>query len=529
MNQEEKQILEKQLKSEQKYLDLPVETIINQVETFKRGILPVKIIRACTIGDGIKIIKPYDQGKYINLFNIALNENRIIKFVPASGAASRMFKSLQSAISNSKTDYRSLKKSAEEGDSESTSVLEFIKNISRFAFYDDLNTIMNKAGLNLEKLKEQGEYKEIFKFILEPAGLGYAAKPKGSIKFHNYPTGARTSFEEHIVEGINYTKSVKGSAKIHFTISPEHEELAISIINPIIKEFKKRRIRINVDYSFQKTETNTVAVNSDNEPFRDNDRKIVFRPGGHGALLSNLHDLQADIIVIKNIDNIVPDHLREETYKYKKLLIGYLAELHSNICNYLNLISENQTSDEILIEIKNYLINELELNISDKFNVLNNTDKKKYLYNLMNRPIRVCGMVKKEKHPGGGPFWVLERDGKITKQVVETTQINLNDKEQSKIFESATHFSPVDFICCVKDYKNQPFNLHLFSDKESGLITMKSKDGRKLKALELPGLWNGGMADWITVFVEVPKSTFNPVKEVNDLLKEEHQPEKSHL
>ena len=378
---------------------------------------------------------------------------------------------------------------------------------------------MEEAGLNLDKLKEQGEFEEILKFTLEPVGLGYSNKPKGAIKFHNYPDGERTAFEEHLVEAINYTKGKDGAAHIHFTISAEHEELVKSIITPLLEKYSKKGDKIEVNYSFQNTRTNTVAATADNKPFRDEKGKIVFRPGGHGALLSNLNDLQADIIVIKNIDNLVPDHLREETYKYKKLLIGYLVELHSKLCSYLPKLEQKNISDELLEEIKNFVKSELELEIREEYKSMSSDNKRDYLFQLMNRPIRICGMVKKEEHPGGGPFWVLEKDGKVTKQVVETTQIELSNKEQQDIFESATHFSPVDFICCVRDYKNKPFDLYKFSDKDTGLITIKSKDGKELKALELPGLWNGGMANWITVFVEVPKITFNPVKEVNDLLK----------
>lgn len=524
MTEEDKKKLEKELKSEQGKLDLPIKTIIEQVETFEKGIPLVKIIRACTIGDGIRIISQDHFEKYYDLFNNAAEIGRIIKFVPASGAASRMFKKLQSVLTKSKTTRKELEELANSGDEESASVLEFMDNVRHFAFYNELKDLMKNAGLNLEKLIEQGEYEEILKFTLNPVGLGYANKPKGSIKFHNYPEGARTAFEEHLVEALNYTKGKNGTAHIHFTISKEHEELVKSIINPLINKYGEEGKKIEVNYSFQKTETNTVAATTDNKPFRDSDGKIVFRPGGHGALLSNLNDLKADIIVIKNIDNVVPDHLREETYKYKKLLIGFLVELHSKLCSYLSELKHKNISDELLEEINNFIKSDLELEIKKDFKRMSSDDKRDYLFHLMNRPIRICGMVKKEEHPGGGPFWVMEKDGKVTKQVVETTQIDLNNKEQQKIFESATHFSPVDFICCVRDYKNNPFDLHQFADKDSGLITTKSKDGKELKALELPGLWNGGMAKWITVFVEVPKITFNPVKEVNDLLKQEHQP-----
>ncbi|RKZ00254.1 MAG: DUF4301 domain-containing protein, partial [Ignavibacteriae bacterium] len=315
MTEEDKKKLEKELKSEQVKLDIPVETIIEQIKTFNKGIPLVRIVRACTVGDGIRIIPEEQYNSYFNLFQSAVDNERVIKFVPASGAASRMFKNLQSVLTNSKTTRKELEKVASSGDKENASVLEFIDNLEHFAFYDDLKKQMMEVGLNLEQLKEQGEYKKILEFTLDPAGLGYAGKPKGSVKFHNYPDGSRTAFEEHLIEALNYTKRKDGSAHIHFTISKEHEELVKSIIDPLIKKYSKEGKQIKVRYSFQKTATNTVAATTDNKPFRDEEEKIVFRPGGHGALLSNLNDLQADIIVIKNIDNIVPDYLREETYK----------------------------------------------------------------------------------------------------------------------------------------------------------------------------------------------------------------------
>jgi len=526
MTVEDKKKLEKELKSEQGKLDIPIETIIEQVETFGKGISPARIVKACTIDDGIKIIPEEYFNKYFDLFHSALDSERIIKFVPASGAASRMFKKLQSVLTKSKKTQKELEKSANSGDEESSSVLEFINNLEHFAFYDDLMKKMEEAGLKLAKLKQNGEFEKIIKFTLEPVGLDYSAKPKGCIKFHNYPEGSRTAFEEHLVEAINYTKGKDGPANIHFTISAEHEELVKSIIDPLLEKYSKEGKLIEVSYSFQKKSTNTVAATADNKPFRDEDGKIVFRPGGHGALLSNLNDMKADIIVIKNIDNLVPDHFRDETYKYKKLLIGYLVEIHSKLITYIEQLEQKNISDELLERIKNFVKNDLEIHIAEEYKSVDSKNKRDYLFRLMNRPIRICGMVKKEEHPGGGPFWVSERDGTVTKQVVETTQIDLNNKEQQDIFESATHFSPVDFICCVRDYKNKPFDLYRFSDKDSGLITIKSKDGKELKALELPGLWNGGMANWITLIVEVPKITFNPVKEVNDLLKAEHQPPK---
>jgi len=250
----------------------------------------------------------------------------------------------------------------------------------------------------------------------------------------------------------------------------------------------------------------------------------LFRPGGHGALIENLNNIDADIIFIKNIDNVAPDHLKSETYNYKKILCGLLIEIQNKIFSYLALLKNSKADNSKIDEIKEFCIIELELNLNGSFENMSLIEKSEYLFSELNRPIRVCGMVVNEGHPGGGPFWVKDRKGRVSKQVIETTQVDLKDLNQKKILESATHFSPVDLICGIKSYKGEKFNLKNFTDPDSGLIAIKSYEGKELKALELPGLWNGGMANWISVFVEVPKITFTPVKEVNDLLKEEHQP-----
>jgi hypothetical protein len=292
----------------------------------------------------------------------------------------------------------------------------------------------------------------------------------------------------------------------------------------LIEKYSRRGWTFEIGFSFQSPLTNTVSATIDNKPFRDKHGQIVFRPGGHGALLKNLDDLKADIILIKNIDNVAPDHLKEETYRYKKILAGYLIYLQKKIYNAIENILNNKSKVNSIDTISNFIRNELEYDLAQNFHSLNPAEKKKYLFKFLNRPIRVCGMVKNEGHPGGGPFWIKDNDGSISKQVVETSQVDLADREQMKILNSATHFSPVDLVCGVRDYTGKNFNLQNYSNPITGLITIKSKDGKELKALELPGLWNGGMYNWITIFVEVPVITFNPVKEINDLLKPEHQP-----
>ncbi|NNJ53894.1 MAG: DUF4301 family protein [Ignavibacteriaceae bacterium] len=504
-------------------LDINPQKIIEQIETFEKSIPFVKLVKACKINDGIKIISIEKQKELTDLFQNALNNGRVMKFVPASGAATRMFKKLQAVLlDNKNVTIKELKNKAK--DENASISVEFLENINRFAFYDDLKECLQKDEKNINGLFEMGDVTDVLVYTLNKEGLNYANLPKGCVKFHYYPDGSRTAFEEHLVEAMNYAADKNKNAVIHFTISLEHEKSIKELTASIEKKYNGDGWRIDGSFSFQSPSTNTIAVTPNNKLFKDSNGKIVFRPGGHGALLKNLNELNGDIILIKNIDNVVPDHLKGETYKYKKILGGYLVEIQDKIFSYLNKIEKENIDKSLNEEIQKYISTELELHLKPDFDSLNNSEKKKYLFDYLNRPIRVCGIVKKEGHEGGGPFWVEDENGYISKQVVETTQIDMNNPAQRNIFEDATHFSPVDFACGVKDFKGNNFNLQDFTNPNTGLITKKSKEGRELKALELPGLWNGGMYNWITVFVEVPLITFNPVKEVNDLLLPEHQP-----
>ncbi|MGB5531213.1 MAG: DUF4301 family protein [Ignavibacteriaceae bacterium] len=524
MNKEDRQELEKELNNEEN-LSLPIETIIDQIEIFKKGIPYLKLVKPCLIGDGIKVIPEDEQKKYISLFLRALDEGRAIKFVPASGAATRMFKKqLSVIINNSKANFQNLIENARKGNEDSIAAIEFIENINLFAFYGELKELAAKQGKELNHLIGRGEVSTIIRMVATEEGLNYSNLPKGCILFHSYPEGSRTAFEEHLIEAMDYSSDGTKIVKVHFTISPEHEQDVKKLFHSLIDKYSVEGWKFDIGFSFQSPSTDTISVTSENEPFRDEDGKIVFRPGGHGALLKNLNDLQADIILIKNIDNIVPDHLKAETYKFKKILGGYLIALQEKVFGLLRNWDDTGSDESSIIEIVKFVDKELGINLTQYLNSKNLSEKKKYLFDFLNRPIRVCGMVKKEGHPGGGPFWVIDKDRNISKQVVETAQVDLSDKNQLKILDEATHFSPVDFVCAVKDYTGHNFNLREFSNPETGLITVKSKNGKELKALELPGLWNGGMYYWLTVFVEVPKITFNPVKEINDLLKPEHQP-----
>ncbi len=525
MTEKQLEQLREDYEKEKYRIDTTFEKIIEQIRTFEKGIPYLKLVRSCTKGDGITILDEDTFDEFITEYQIAVDAGRITKFVPASGAASRMFKKLQTIFLNSEEIKReSIERAVLNNDDDSKAVLEFVDNLSKFAFYSDLKEKMATNGLEIEQLRNENNYYEILKYTLEPCGLNYVNQPKGSIKFHYYPDGSRTAFEEHLQEAVDYAMGRNKKAILHFTISPEHRELANTIVYRAVENYRKAGKEIVVSFSYQKSSTDTIAVTMENIPFKDSDGKLLFRPAGHGALLENLNDLDGDIIFIKNIDNIVPDQWRKTTILYKKILAGYLVTLQDKIFNYLDVLDNEDISASAINSIYDFAKSDLLIHLNKSFSDLPIQNKLSKLKELLNKPIRVCGMVKAESHTGGGPFWVEDVEGNISIQIVETSQIDVNDKEQSRIMDSSTHFNPVDLACGVRDYKGNAFNLLDYVNPDAGFITTKSNDGRELKALELPGLWNGSMAKWITVFVEVPRITFNPVKEVNDLLRKQHQP-----
>lgn len=398
-----------------------------------------------------------------------------------------------------------------------------LKQIEKFAFYNDLNAACEKAfEKNIPALMAEGDYKAVVAALLEAAGLNYGALPKGLLKFHRYEDGSRTPLEEHLVEGALYAANKNGKVNVHFTVSPEHRRLFENLVADKAAVYaKKYGVDYNVTFSEQKPCTDTVAADMNNQPFRDNG-KLLFRPGGHGALIENLNDLDADIIFIKNIDNVVPDKLKGDTVLYKKLIAGVLVALQQKAFAYLELLDSGRYTHEQVLEILQFLQKKLFCKNPETKN-LEDAELVLYLKEKLNRPMRVCGMVKNVGEPGGGPFLAYNSDGTISLQILESSQIDMDDPEKKEMFEKGTHFNPVDLVCAVRDYKGHKFDLVNFVDKATGFISYKSKNGKDLKALELPGLWNGAMSDWNTVFVEVSLSTFNPVKTVNDLLREQHQ------
>jgi hypothetical protein len=378
---------------------------------------------------------------------------------------------------------------------------------------------------SIEELIEGKEYKKVAKSLIDNEGLNYGNLPKALLAFHMYDSKPRTALEEHLVEGALYAKSQDNNVKLHFTVSVEHQDAFEKKVNEILKKYTKEfKVTYLISYSNQKTSTDTIAVDLNNKPFRTNNGELLFRPGGHGALLDNLNDIDADIIFVKNIDNVVPDKLKGETITYKKALAGKLIEIREKLFEFASKIDNSMVlEDEVINEIETFYKSTFAFHFPEDYSKWDNSQKKDYLKSKVNRPIRVCGMVKNAGEPGGGPFLAYNPDGSVSLQVVETSQIDNSNAEQQSYLENATHFNPVDLICSTKNYKGEKFNLFNFRDPETGFISKKSSEGRELKALELPGLWNGAMSDWNTLFVEVPIITFNPVKTILDLLRKEHQ------
>lgn len=488
------------------------EQVEHQLDEIKQGFPFLKIEAAASIGKGIMSPTENEMNKYLSTWDTYLNGcHKIVKFVPASGAASRMFKNLYSFLD---ADYDKPTTEFEK---------EFFENIKKFAFKKELcNACKTNEGKCVTCLMDNGEYKKIVENLLEEKGLNYGHLPKGLLLFHSYEEGPRTPMEEHLVEAALYAQS-EGQANVHFTVSHEHLELFKKKVAEKIDMYaEKFGVKYNISFSEQKANTDTIAANPDNTPFRNEDGSLLFRPGGHGALIENLNDIDADVIFIKNIDNVVPDRLKGETVKYKKLLAGILVDLQTRAFNYLKLLDTGNYTHAQLEEIIRFLQRDLCCRRND-IKELEDAELVIYLHNKLNRPMRVCGMVKNVGEPGGGPFLCYNQDGTISLQILESSQIDKTNEKYVQMFKEGTHFNPVDLVCATKDYKGNTFHLPDYVDRSTGFISSKSKNGRELKALELPGLWNGAMSDWNTVFVEVPIETFNPVKTVNDLLREQHQ------
>lgn len=483
-----------------------------QLNEFKTGFPFLKIEAAASIDRGIMAPDESARKKAVQAWQDYKSAgHRIVKFVPASGAASRMFKNMFAFLT---APYE-----VPTTDFEKT----YFSEISHFAFYGALDEMCIKnEEKGIQALIAEGNYKAVAANMLEEKGLNYGQLPKGLLLFHQYPEGARTPMEEHLVEGALYAAS-NGESHVHFTVSHDHLELFKQKVAQKVDFFaKKYGIRYEISFSEQKPSTDTVAANPDGSPFRNEDGSLLFRPGGHGALIENLNEIAADVIFVKNIDNVVPDSLKPETVEWKQIIAGVLVQLQAKAFNYLHLLDTGSYNHSQLEEVIRFVQRDLCCRKQD-IKQLEDAELVIYLRSKLNRPMRVCGVVKNVGEPGGGPFLTYNQDGTVSLQILESSQIDTNNKEYMEMFTKGTHFNPVDLVCAVKNYKGEAFDLPKYVDRTTGFISSKSKNGKELRALELPGLWNGAMSDWNTVFVEVPLATFNPVKTVNDLLRPQHQ------
>jgi len=495
-----------------------IDSVEQQIWNFKTGFPFIQLIEAASQYHGLIQLSDGQIEKYVSIFEEKVAEGiELLKFVPASGAASRMFKSLFSALDELQSGMDSSEVIKEK------EVALYLDQLDQFAFYDDLKQLAVRENIAIKEVPLQ----KLLEWNLLEQGLNYGNLPKGLLKFHTYPHVYRTPMEEHFVEGAAYSKNSASVVKIHFTVSPEHQSAFEKYVAEILPNYEQLfGVKYEISFSQQKPSTDTIAVTPDNEPFRNKDGSLLFRPAGHGALLENLNDLEADIIFIKNIDNVVPDQLKKPTIAYKKALAGVLLDYREEIFVYQKMLKEHHYSaleSAFYAEAANFLENVM--NIIPPHDQYYSEKEELYHYfsQKFNRPLRVCGMVKNQGEPGGGPFFAQNQDGSVSLQIVESSQVNFSNPIQAAIANHATHFNPVDLVCAVKDYTGKKYNLLDFSDPKTGFISLKSKDGKVLKAQELPGLWNGAMSDWNTLFVEVPVETFNPVKTVTDLLRKEHQ------
>ena len=509
-----------------------VQTVEEQIDRFKKGFPWMKIVAPATPERGILVLDEAQADAAVKYYEGA-QMNGKCKFVPASGAASRMFKDLFSGLD-------ALKEGKELSDD--APAAKFVDRIAEFAFYT--------PELFGEQSCKCPEYrKDVLAKTLTDEGLGYGAKPKGVLKFHKYTDGEiRTAFAEHLVEAQDYMRNADGSANLVVTISPEHQHLFEEAYAEVKAAYEaKYGVKYNINFTFQDKATDTVAVDVENRPFRTETDALLFRPAGHGALIHNLNAITDEVVSIKNIDNVANERLLPETAKWKMVLLGKALELRDTLHGYLrelDIVTNQNIADaltpiippytgigdediyqsEAVVSLCDDIEDFLDKTLCIKMPVADSCKARvEALREKLNRPVRVAGMVKNQGEPGGGPFVIAEKDGSTSLQVLESVQINMSDEHARNALASATHFNPVDIVCCLHDYKGQSFDLLQYVDEDAGFISSKSYQGRELKALELPGLWNGAMSKWNTLFVEVPLATFNPVKVVLDLLRPAHQ------
>jgi len=504
---------------------IDVEEARRQLDRFERPPAYVELVRPCTVGDGIEVLEPERHAGLQRLHRAAAMEGRFVKFVPASGAASRMFRDLLYFHKGGGSDESwDQVLAAAESSPEAAALATFVRDRGRFPFVEQLAAVLRASGQDLDLLADAGAFHPVLDALLGPAGLGYESLPKGLLPFHRYPDRSRTAFEEHLVEAADYVRDRNGRCRLHLTVSAEHREAFAALFAELGTEYEDRLgARFDLEFSEQKPSTDTLAVDLENRPLHDEQGRLLFRPAGHGALIENLGELDADIAFVKNIDNVQPDRVKPVVLSWKRILAGLLVELRERTFESLARLTRSRPSGALLDEALAGVGRQLHVDLDGRRNTGSTATRREFLVQRLDRPLRICGVVPNTGEPGGGPFWVRGRDGTVTPQIVESAQVDPRDEQQQRIFAASTHFNPVDLVCALRDARGVPYPLRRYVDEDAVIITRKSAAGRDLKAQERPGLWNGAMAGWNTVFVEVPLTTFSPVKTLLDLLRPEHQ------
>jgi nicotinamide riboside kinase len=499
---------------------IPFENILKQLKIFKKGIAKCNLVSPATVNNGILSLSTADFEEKAAFFDTNKECFKICKFIPASGAATRMFKFLIAFLNNYDIEKETINSYINRNKDNDLSI--FIVGMDKFPFFKAVYKKLKEIYPDFDSLDRDHKNYYFIKVLLSPDYFDFANKPKAVLPFHKYKTHIATPIEEHLNECVHYAATTKTS-NLHFTVSEAHQELFEKAIEEVKEKVESESgTQINISFSYQNKQTDSIAVDVKDNVFRSQKGSFIFRPGGHGALIENLNKIDADIIFIKNIDNVIQNNINKTTL-YKKGLAGILIEAQQQVFRYLNAIEKGGIKEKDIEEIVGFLMQKLNIEMTSDFNKYTFENKISKIKELLDRPIRVCGMVKNEGEAGGGPFWIRNEKGQVSLQIVESSQVDLTNKKQKSILENATHFNPVDLVCGTKNYKGEKFNLEEFVDHNTGFIVEKSAEGKIVKNYELPGLWNGGMSNWLTIFVAVPLITFNPVKTVNDLLKPAHQ------
>lgn len=502
---------------------IPFENILKQLKIFKKGVSKSNLISPATINNGILSLSDADFEKKATFFDDNKANFKICKFIPASGAATRMFKFLIAFLNNYDIQKETINSYINRKNDNDLSI--FIVAMDKFPFFKAIDKKLRIIYPHFDTLDRDHKNYYFIKLLLSSNYFDFANKPKAVLPFHKYETHIANPIEEHLNECVHYAATNKTS-NLHFTVSESHLELFEKAIEDVRQKIETESgTEIHISFSYQNRRTDSIVVDIKDNVFRNQKGSFVFRPGGHGALIENLNKIDADIIFIKNIDNVIQNHIDKITL-YKKGLAGILIELQQKVFGYLDAIEKDQIKKKDIEEIVDFLMQKLCIKMTSDFNKFTFENKISKIKELLDKPIRVCGMVKNEGEAGGGPFWTRNDKGDISLQIVETSQVDLTNKKQKSILEESTHFNPVDLVCSTKNFKGEKYDLTQFVDHNTGFIVEKSAEGKIVKNYELPGLWNGGMSNWLTIFVAVPLITFNPVKTVNDLLKQAHQPQK---